>query len=241
MRATMSDDGFFREVDEELRSERVRQAWDRYGRWLIAAAVLLVLAVAGQGVWNWYETRERERTGDSFSGAIRMLEAEKRDEALAVLRRIETEGNRTYRTLARMRIAAELAEADETAEAVALYDAVAADDEADAQQRDLARIRAAIILVDTGTLEDVETRMTPLAGPGAPYRHSARELLGLAYYRAGELQRAFDQFVAVVDDAEAPAGVRQRSELLLDVIASKGGPRRGDGAAVTTGSVPAAD
>lgn len=234
----MSDDGFFREVDEELRSDRMRQAWQRYGRWVIAAAVLLVVAVAGQGIWNHYETRERERAGDGFLAAIRLLEDEKREEALVALRRIEAEGNDTYRTLARMRLASELAENDEPGEAVALYDQVAADEAADPEQRSIARIRAAIILVDTGTLEDVEKRMTPLAGPGDPYRHSAREYLGLAYYRAGDLQQAFNQFNAVVNDAEAPQGVQQRSNLMLDVIASKGGPTREPAAEpATTGSV----
>ena len=235
----MSDDGFFREVDEELRSDRMKQAWNRYGTWLIAAAVVLVVVVAGQSVWSWYETREREAAGDRFLAAIRLLEDEKRDEALVELRRIETEGNDTYRTLARMRIATELAENDEAAEAVALYDTVADDPDADAEQRALARIRAAIILVDTGSLADVEQRMTPLAGPGAPYRHSARELLGLAYYRAGDLPQAFNQFSAVMDDAEAPAGVQQRSNLMLDVIASKGGPKRDETADApeSTGSI----
>ena len=237
----MSDDGFFREVDEELRSDRAKAAWSRYGRWVIAAAVLLVLVVAGQAIYSHYETRERQAAGDTFLAAIRLLEDEKREEALLALRQIEAEGNDTYRTLARMRIATELAENEETREAVALYDSVVADPSADPEQRALARIRAGLILVDTGTLAEVEERMTPLAGPGAPYRHSAREILGLAHYRAGDFAEAFNLFSAVVSDAEAPQGVQQRSNLMLDVIASKGGPTRMaepvDG--TTTGSVPA--
>ena len=43
---TMSDDGFFREVDEELRNDRVRSFWNRFGRYIIAAAVALVLVVS---------------------------------------------------------------------------------------------------------------------------------------------------------------------------------------------------
>ena len=237
----MSDDGFFREVDEELRSDRVRRFWDRYGRALIALAVLFVIALAGYRIYEHYRVEAAEEAGDRFLAAIRLLDEDKRDDALAALRAIEADGNETYRTLARMRIATELAEADDPHGAVALYDTVAADDSADPDQRNLARIRSAIILVDTGTVNDVEQRMTPLAGPANAYRHSARELLGLAYYRADDLDRAFAQFSAVVDDGEAPAGVRQRSEVMLDVIASQGGPRREDEAAQTvTGSVPAA-
>ena len=224
----MSDDSFFREVDEELRSDRVRQAWARYGRFVIAALVVFVIAVAGWRSWEWYTNAQAEQAGDAFLAAVELLEDDKRDEALVALRRIEAEGNDTYRVMARMRIASELAETGETAEAVTLYDAVIADEAADAEQRALARIRAAIILVDTGTLDDVRSRIGSLAGPGGPYRHSARELLGLAQYKDEQLEEAYNTLVTVVDDAEAPQGVRDRTSMLLELIAAKGGPRRED-------------
>ena len=223
----MSDDGFFREVDEELRNDRVRSFWNRFGRYIIAAAVALVLVVSVLRGWDWYQTREAEQSGDALLAATRLIEDNKRAEALVALRRIEAEGNETYRTLARMKIASVLNDDNKPAEAVALYDVVAADDDADPEQRSLARIRAAMILVDTGSVDDVRQRIGLLATPGAPYRHSARENLGLAYYKARDLQAAFDQFNAVVEDSEAPQGVRERSELMLRMIASQGGPRRG--------------
>lgn len=235
----MSDDGFFREVDEELRTDRVRTFWRRYGAYVIGGAVALVLVVSVLRGWEWYQTREAEQSGDALLAATRLIEADQRDEALVALRRIEAEGNETYRTLARMKIASVLNEENRPAEAVAIYDAVAADDNADAEQRSLARIRAAMILVDTGTVDDVRQRIGLLATPGAPYRHSARENLGLALYKARDLQAAFDQFNAVVQDAEAPRGVRERSELMLKMIASQGGPRREAVPSATGGIVPA--
>ncbi len=39
----------FSEVDEEVRRERLKQLWDRYGIFLIALAVLIV---AGIGAWR---------------------------------------------------------------------------------------------------------------------------------------------------------------------------------------------
>ena len=233
----MSDDGFFREVDEELRNEGLRQFWRRFGRFIVAGAVLVVLVVGGQALWTWWDNRESARSGDRFNAAIELIERDQRADGLARLREIEADGNTTYRTLARMRIASVLAEDGKPAEAVALYDAVIGNEEADAEQRSLARIRAAMILVDTGTLADVEARVGSLAVPGGPYRHSAREMLGLASYKAKDLQAAFDQFRTVSEDAEAPAGVRERATLMLDLIASEGGPKRDE--AVTGSTTPA--
>lgn len=235
----MSDDGFFREVDEELRNDRVRTLWRRFGRYIIAAAVLLVLVVAGTRGWDWYQRSVAEESGDALLAATRLIEADRDAEALVALRRIEAEGNQTYRTLARMKIASVLNADNKPAEAVAIYDAVAQDDNADAEQRALARLRAAMILVDTGTVDDVRQRVGLLATPGAPYRHSARENLGLAHYKARDLPAAYEQFLAVVQDAEAPQGVRERSELMLRMIASQGGPRRDAEDNAVTGAVEA--
>ena len=46
----MSD--IFREVDEEVRREKLQQLWERHGNLIVAAALLVVLAVGG---WRGYE------------------------------------------------------------------------------------------------------------------------------------------------------------------------------------------
>ena len=49
----------FREIDEELRRDNFRKLWSRYGRYVIAAAVL-VLVVAGAIVaWRDHQLSER--------------------------------------------------------------------------------------------------------------------------------------------------------------------------------------
>ena len=125
-----------------------------------------------------------------------------------------------------MRGASERAEAGDVEGAIAKFDAVAADPDADENFKAIARIRAAMLLVDSGTVADVEQRVGPLSAPGAAYRASAREALGLAYYKAGDLENAFKQFNSLVEDLETPPGLAQRTRIILDVIAAKGGPVR---------------
>ena len=43
----MSDTQFIREIDEELRRERLMKLWERYGAYAVGAAVLIVAATAG--------------------------------------------------------------------------------------------------------------------------------------------------------------------------------------------------
>src|SRR4051812_33765476 len=66
----MSDDSFFREVNEEIRQDQARALWDRYGPYAIAIAVAVVLATAAFVAYEyWVETRANA-SGDTFSQAL---------------------------------------------------------------------------------------------------------------------------------------------------------------------------
>ena len=220
----MSDDSFIREVDEELRSDRFQEFWNRYGKILIGVAVAIVLATGGYRYYEYYTAKQAAEAGDAFMAAVRLAQDGKQDESVEAFAKLENQGSKSYRVLALMRGAAELAKNGQVDEAVKKFDAISADSAAEENMRSIARIRAAMLLVDSGTVADVESRVGPLSAPGAPYRASAREALGLAYYRAGDLENAFKQFETLVSDEDIQPGASQRARILLDLIASKGGP-----------------
>ena len=236
----MSDDSFIREVEEELRSERMRNFWNRFGRFIIAGAVVVVLAVAGLRFYEWYSARQAAASGDVFMEAVRLAENGERDAAIVKLRELEGDAGTTYSALARLRVAAELASSGKPDEAVAAYDAVIADGSVDANLRTIAALRAGLLLVDKGNVADVEARVAKHAAPGEPFRATAREALALAHLKAGQLKEAHDYYDAILSDVESSAAIRQRATIALGVIASRGGPVRDATApAVQPATVPA--
>jgi hypothetical protein len=46
------DEAFLREVDDDLRRERMENFAKTYGKWLIAAVVVFLIAVAGYLYWQ---------------------------------------------------------------------------------------------------------------------------------------------------------------------------------------------
>ncbi len=224
----MSEDSFFREVEEEMRSERLQEFWKKYGKILIAAAVLLVIGTAGYRYWDYSSSKAAAREGDAFLSAVELDDDGKQEEALSALKSLEGEGSETYKTMSHLREAKILAAEGKIDDAVKQYDAVAEDTKADENFRAIARIKAGTLLVDSGSVTEVEARVGPLAGPGAPYRSSAREVLGQAYYKAGDLEKAYQQFIAIQADANTPSAMQQRVSVMLAVIASDGGPVKND-------------
>jgi hypothetical protein len=123
--------------------------------------------------------------------------------------------------LARFRIASEKADTGDNAGAVADYDAIAARNDVPADVRNMARIRAALVLVDTASVADLTKRIGDLAGTGNPWRFNAREILALAAYRAGDFATAKMYFDQVNVDQEAPQDMRDRANVMLSLINPK--------------------
>jgi hypothetical protein len=206
----------FREVDEEVRREQLKKLWDRYGNYVVAAAVLLVAAVAAWRAYMWWEAKKAAETGAAFEAAATLAETGKRSEAEAAFAKIAADGTAGYRHLARMREAAELAQGDAKA-AIAAYDQITADRAVGPVLQDLAALRAAALLIDTGALAEAQRRLEPLAANDRTFRHTAREFLVLAAWRAGDTTAAKRWFDLIMTDAQTPAATRSRVEMLMAV------------------------
>jgi hypothetical protein len=215
------DDSFIREVNDELRSDQMRLVWQRFGRILIGIAVLVVIGTIGKVSYDYWRDAEASAAGDRFLAALTLAREGKSEEALAALTELEKDGFGSYPVLARMRSASLLAETD-AAGAVTAFTAISKDTSVPQALRDAARLRAAYLLVDTGTYEQVSAEAEQLATPQSTLRHSAREVLGLSAYKHEDYARAKEWFDAIINDSESPRNVANRAQMLLDLIAASG-------------------
>jgi len=214
----MSDDIFIREVNEELRQDQARAMWDRFGPMAIVAAVAVLLATGAWVAYDYWSQSRANQSGDAFSQALRLAQDGKTDEALTALQALEAEGYGAYPVLAKLRTGTLLATRGDHAGAVAAFDAVANDSAVPAAIRDMARLRAALVLVDNGSYADVAARVETLTGDENPLRHAAREALGLAGWKEGRAADALRLFEQVSADTAAPRNLRQRAELMSELI-----------------------
>ena len=141
-------------------------------------------------------------------------------ELVDAARKVATDGTSAYRHLARLREAAELARIDAKA-AIALYDKIAADSAVGPVLQDLAGVRVAAILIDAGSLDEAQRRLEPLSANDRTFRHTARELLVLAAWRAGDAAGAKRWFDMIMTDAQSPPATRSRVEILMALGATE--------------------
>lgn len=218
----MSDESFIREVNEEIRQEKAKALWGSYGPYLILAAVLLVLATGVYQIYNHWQTSKAGRIGDTFLVSLDLANEHNFDEALNKLDDVEKSAFGDYSYLSLLRQASIFMEQGDAAKAVAGFDKIADNKDAPEILKKIAKIRAAYILVDTGSFNDVEKRVKDLANDVDPTRIMAREALGLSAYKAGKMDDARYYFQKIVDEHLDGIKATERSRLMLELMQGAG-------------------
>jgi len=214
----LSDDSLFREVDEEFRRDQALKLWKRYGNYVVAVALAVIIAVAGIRGWQYWQTYRAETAGAAYHHALNHLEQDRTDEARAILADLAADGHKGYANLARLQLAGILADEGKTAEAVEAYDAVASDSSAVRELRELAQVRAGYLLAGTESPEALERRLAALDRPTSPWRNAVREILASAHYRTGNFPEADRLMNEVLADPEAPQSMRQRAQMVVQLL-----------------------
>jgi hypothetical protein len=210
---------FIREVDEEYRRDQIMQIWKRYSGVIVALAILLVAGVGGWRYWQHVERQRAEEAAVRYEEAVRLAREGKSEDAEKTLEGLARDAPAGYQMLSRFRLAAELGKhnAEDGAKA---FDALAGDGRVEPVMQDLARLRAAMLRLDTP--DAAQPALERLATPTNAWRHTARELLGLLAMKRGDYDGAGRWFDQIAADRDTPQALRSRLEIYTSLVA--GGP-----------------
>lgn len=217
----MSNDTLLREVDEELRRDRMRKLWRQSAPFVFGAAAAVILLVAGYEGWRWWTGSNAARSSDQFYAATALADGTDLAGAQKALDDVIAQGSGAYPALAQFREASLLAQQGKIDEAVAAYDALSTN-QSNTHLRELALVMGANLLVDKGDVAAVEQRVGGSIVPDSPMRNAAREVLGLAQYKAGQLDKAMTTFQSIIADPLASRDTQSRVQLFIQQLLAEG-------------------
>jgi hypothetical protein len=215
--ASVSD--IFREIDEELRRENLLKLWTRYGRYIIVAAVLLVLLAGGIVAWFDYQAKERRAQGARYSAALSLARQGKEAEAAKLFAQLAREGG-GYSVPGAFEEAELLARSGDRKGAIAAYDRLAASSGLDREFRDLALLLSIMHGLSDGDPKAAIERLAPLTGKDNPWRPSALDLTAAAKLKAGDRAGALEIYQQLADEPSVPRGLRARAAEMAAALKS---------------------
>jgi hypothetical protein len=212
----------FREVEEDVRRERLQKIWKAYGDYIIAAAVLVFAGIAGFQLWQRHQDNERAKAANALAAAQQMTNPVQAAEAYNNLAKNAPGG---YALVARLSAANALAASGRTKDGVEIYRQIANDNSGMIGM--VARLRAAWALSESGTRKELADLVAPLDQDGSAWRPLAREVLAYADYRAMDMTAAQAKYQALARDPNTPETLRRRAEAMAVYIRNGGAANYG--------------
>ncbi|WP_245987836.1 tetratricopeptide repeat protein [Sphingobium fluviale] len=211
------NEAFLREVDEAVRQDRMIGIWQRFGRWIVVA---VVVGLAAFGGWLWWDHHSKQVSGETAEKAQDVLRSAATGQApdaaaLAVLKGASQPG---YRAAALLTEAGVTAQKGDVAKAIALYGAIAGNEDIAQPYRDLATVRKVALGFEQMQPQAVIDTLKPLAVAGNPWFGSAGEMSAIAYMKMGKKDVAGAVFAAIAKDKTVPATVRSRARQMAGLL-----------------------
>ena len=211
-------EALLREVDDAYRQGQFGEFAQRYGKPLVAAVLLGLVAFGGYLFWESRQDAEMEKDSEQIVAALDQLQAGNFDTASTTLDGVANSDFDGPATIARMLQAGIAADRGKPDEAAKLFAAVAADGDAPEQLRNLATIRELSLTFDKAGADEVITRLKPLAVPGNPWFGSAGELVAMAYLEKGDRRQAGTLFAEIAKSDDVPNSLRSRSRQMAGIL-----------------------
>ncbi len=213
-RIDLSD--IFQEVEEDVRRERYEQLWKDYGNYIMVAAAVLVLAVAGYQAWRSYDLSQRQKTSDQYRVASQSAQTGNAPKAEADFSALVKSAPSGYATLAKFHLAGAYLAQGKRDPAVALLRELSTS--SDPIVSSTARLKLAWMMADANPKAEVVSVLQPLIAADSPWRFAASEMVAYIDLKDGARTQAMAEYQKLSQETDAPANLRQRASGIAEYL-----------------------
>jgi len=213
-------DTFVREVDENLRRDRIRDFFMQNGTWLVGGLILFLAACGGIIWFQQYREQRAEAHVEQLAQIYKDIGVGNTSKVPQQLDDLSNASSKGVRASALFTRAAFAIQQNDTKLAIATYKKIADDGSLPDAYRNAALIRQTALEFDELQPQQVIARLSPLTKAGDPWFGSAGEMTALALIKQGKSKEAGQLFAAIAKDKSVPNSIRNRA---IQISGSLGG------------------
>lgn len=213
-----ADDILFQEINEELKQEKMRNFWKKYG--ILATVVViaaLTFAVSFESIKAW-QNKKAQTWSDAYAYAYNLQIQGKYDESIAVFKDIEQQNGGIYRDIAQMQIANVLLEQAKNDEALTVLTALVNNPDANASIQNMAVFKLASYKLDNAPHEEVEALLNRLIIDNGSWVNVAKEMKAMLEIREGNLSQALEIYNDILNNNELSDTLKSRVQDMISVL-----------------------
>lgn len=208
------NDNVLREIDEDLRNEKLRQFWRKFRTPILIGVALLIAVTAGSSIWEDYQSRKAGEAMVKLDAAIQQLQKGEASAAAGNFAKLAKESGGELHDMALLWQARAEAQANEADAALRTLTTLAAKPRGnDLVWRDMACLRL--------MAANADTPKTCASQGGSPLKSQRLEWHAALLWQEGKQDEARVLLRTIVDDENAPASQRERAKRLMRALPAK--------------------
>ena len=204
----------FDEIEEDLRRDRMSLLWQRYGNYVIAFAIFIIVVVAGYQGYNYWKDSRAKAAGDAFFQAVTA------DEALEALNVISSDLPAGYEMLSKFRIAALQAKKGNRIAAEQSYLSLSRDANIGTFYQETALLLSVMNAPENKNNSELIDRISSLSEFSGPLQGLALETSAGLYLGLNNPEKAISLLLQASQLTDLSPSLRQRISQSLSILQS---------------------
>ncbi len=204
------DDELLKEVDEAVRQEKLHSLWNKFGNYIIAASVGIVLITVAVTMWKEHVASTNAEATAALINAAKLQDAGEYEKAAKQLGNFAQE-HEVLQSLVKLREMVAWQQAGNSDKAIAVAGELTKSANANEAMKDFA---AMVLAVETESVEPLATAVKP----GRPFSTKAREIKAVILSEQDKKSEASALLKELVQDVLTSDSIRKRAQLLLTAM-----------------------
>lgn len=200
------------DIKEDIKKEDLLKIWNQYGNMILGGIMAFVLGVSGFLYWQHRKEQTQLEIAKAYEGILQKRDPASPEAAIKALQDFALSATSGYKVLADFMAAGLLPDS------VQAFKVLSGDQKIEKPFREMALILAGLADLDGANPRAVLDMLSPFENSASPLRPLAREIMGYAFIRLGNLDTALSLFESLIHDQTAPQGLRGRAEAMLHYI-----------------------
>lgn len=205
----------FQEVEEDIRSDKVRSIWKKYRVYIILLLLLIVCSVGIKSFWDYYKLKNLETRSENYFKAIDLINQDGGIGGIQALTTFSEKNgeNENYLTMiSNFTEAALRRNNNDLKNSLEIYSVIINGD-VDITYKDYAKIQSAEVLMELKNYKEAKVFLSEVTG--SLFSNIAKEYTGYIELYEGNTSKAKDIFQEVVDDASVQNTIKDRIKEIL--------------------------
>ena len=207
----------FNEVDEDIRKERYKKLWSRYGKYLIGLIILIVLIFSINQYLVSKNISDNKKLLDIYFAAAEDIEKSQFQLANESLNKIYNSKNTTLAAFSAFKLSESYFMNNDNNNATSVLENIFNNNSLETIYRELALYKYIMINFDVLDINDIESKVSIINDKESQLKPYFEELVGIKYITIGNKSKASFIFDELSSSENTPFDLKVRLEKLIQI------------------------